>query len=291
MVNVITLRKTALKQLKKRYMIPLLASFISIANSFLFKEIANDAKSSYHFIFKLFILIIFITSTSLFSFGFSRICLNLTKTNEKFSFDDYTEGFSSPGQPIYSFLWQALLYILWNAVFIIPMYIITKILSKVSPSNFLLTNLSEQAFNKQTPIFEIIKFFFTEHYVFVIFITIYFIGLIAINTYKSLQYSQIKYLIAEDRTLDVTLAMEKSIKLMKGHMLEAFLLNLSFVLLTILCYFGSMLSLQFKNILLKDELVLLKHILFYFFYAIILPYKETVFANYYVNHIKEKIND
>ncbi|MBQ3309386.1 DUF975 family protein [Candidatus Saccharibacteria bacterium] len=52
---------------------------------------------------------------------------------------------------------------------------------------------------------------------------------------KSISYSQMFYIMADDPDIDATDAMKKSMKLMKGHKMDYFILQLSFIPWYLLC--------------------------------------------------------
>jgi uncharacterized membrane protein len=70
---------------------------------------------------------------------------------------------------------------------------------------------------------------------YVVFVTLWSLLLWIPGIIKSISYSQMFFLMADDKKLDAAAAQKKSMEIMKGHKWEYFVLDLSFILWGLLC--------------------------------------------------------
>ncbi|MGN0739388.1 MAG: DUF975 family protein [Treponema sp.] len=276
MFDRVKFKKNAKAQLKGRFKIPLLASLtialinlvISTTSNLLQDtEIAATAFSVFQFI-----------ATSVLCYAFVFLCLKVVKTDAKLSYSDFTDGFSLIKPAILGNLWNNLFIVLWSLVAIVPVIIIALITANSM-------NLPvDKSFNG---IYNWSFHIFTNYLPFMILIFLLLIASIIFIAIKSIQYSQMPFIIAENKNISVRKAMKLSIELTKGNKGNLFVLGLSFIgwylLVLVPVVIVAIIEEFFPTL---GFLILAEPIVTYISFSMILPYIETAFVNAYL-HLKE----
>lgn len=212
-------KKTALQQLKGRWGMPVLVSFVSGALIYAvclglypwgsIFSIARGAELSgmaYVGMFaRIMIMIIAVVLlVPVVGFALVKFHLKLFSTTEKLKFTDYTAGFAQFGRAIRTYLWYVFLIIVWEMAVLVPGGIVIAILGVVSyaTGNYAFVGLAAAA----------------------VYITLF-----AVVIRSSLAYSQMFFIVADNDKIGVIDSMTRSVQLTKGNKGKLFLLELSFI--------------------------------------------------------------
>lgn len=138
--------------------------------------------------------------------GMMKLSAKVANNVEDLSCKEVFSGFKMYGKSLGSFWWVYLWTMLWMMTLYVPIIITMSISTAALLSNNAILAL----------IMSILDF-------------VAIIGLYWLIIYKSIRYSMIWYVLADDKSVPVIQAMNISKQITKGHTLKLFLLNLSFI--------------------------------------------------------------
>lgn len=276
-------------QLKKRWLIPLFLSFITITISTLlnlpllikfpfeqFMELINtedpqlliDFTKNIGEISSTFSLLSLVQYITNYVLTFSCICvfLQMTKTPDKIDYSEFLKGFNSFLKAIGLGLWIAL----WTNLWMIVIFGIYGFVSGV---------------------FEVLcKNLFSINIVYTIGDTFLLIATLIIFIRKILSYSFAFFILAEHKDIGIRKALTLSKIITKNKIKSIFILNLSFVLwyLIPIAIFSLCSILLFNNF---RAIMYLGLLIFYIFAIIINPYINLSNINLYHVFLQETLNN
>ena len=223
-------KKFAKAQLKHRWGIAILVSFLIFAISYIFQipsmislfasdafnELVNNPVASYDYLLNVLtvatnstpMLVSIIQSivTIIFTVAAIRVFIVMTRSPEPVKFNSFLEGLTFWGKAILGMLWLGLWIFLWT---LIPMFVLIIVMTIVTA----LTITGSTA----------------------LVISAAVVGGIAVLAstipviMKSYSYSQIYYVIAEHKNVSVIKALNISKTITKGHKWDLFVVDLSFI--------------------------------------------------------------
>ncbi|MBQ0163213.1 MAG: DUF975 family protein [Treponema sp.] len=280
MLDISTIKKNAIANLKGRWSIALVATFASGAINFLLTSIEKllPENGGIKFLFKIFQFV----CTAVLSYSICKVCLDLTNKSEPLTFADYTESFADWFKAIKIKLWTLLWTTLWCLLITIPATFIFLLSSGMALlKNFDMNTMDfKEGFNLANSD-EFFKDFFTQYIGLAILLIVIIVLILVIFTYKHLQYGQMKFIVQENKNISVRKSMRVSIEYMKGHKGELFGLIFSFIGWIIICCSPAFLKKPLENILDPKVVNLITSLLSIIFFAFLNPYIVTAKANFY----------
>lgn len=285
------IKKAAVSQLKTRWLIPFIAVFASNVINFLLKttETMMPENGNISLLFSFFKLLCSI----LLSFAITKISLDMTKSNEPLSFSDYTDSFTYWSPAIRAFLWMLLWIVIFVVIISVPasfIFILScglAILKSIDFSSFDFSNgFHYEKFDTFSNPEDFFNTLFTEYIGLAILMIVLFCVITAVIIFKCLQYSQIMYIIADNKKISVKKAMRVSIEYMKGHKGELFCLCLSFIGWIILCIVPCFFVKFLTDTLSVKTVKLIMTLLLSITFSFLGPYFNLSLANFY-NEVKK----
>lgn len=285
------IKKAAREQLKSRWQIPFIAVLTSFIISFLLttteKMIAPDTITSALFaVFKLI-------CTAIFGFSVVKISLDLTRKSSELSFTDYTDSFTYISPVIRAFLWVIFWIIIFILIITVPssfIFLLSSGIALLKSINFENFSFSQdfnfEKFENFTAPEEFFTTLFTQYLGLAILMIVLFFVLLAVMIFKLLQYSQIMYVIADNKNVSARKAMRLSIEYMKGHKGELFCLYLSFFGWFLLCLVPGFFTELLSKAVSPKTAALIMTLLISVTFSILGPYFNASLANFY-NAVKQ----
>lgn len=280
------IKKNALAQLKGRWIIALVSSFASGALKFLLEAIEKllPDNGGVKFLFTVFKFV----STAILGYAVFKVCLDLTNKSEPLSFSDYTDAFGDWYKAVFIRLWSYLWIILWCILIIVPSSFIFLLSSGMALlKNFDMNTMDfKEGFSFEhienfTEPAEFFKSMFTQYLGLGILLIVIGCAVIAMYIYKSLQYSQMRFIVQENKNISIRKSMRVSIEYMKGHKGELFTLILSFFGWILLCIAPVFLKKPLVNVVDNKVAELIISLASTILFAFLNPYLVTARANFY----------
>lgn len=284
------LKKTALAQLKNRWTIPLVAAFAAETVSFLLSIIKNNLpdKDGISFLFFIFTQI----CSAIFSFASLKVCFTLTKIQEPISFSDYTESFTQWLPAVLAKIWSWLWITIWSLIIVIPASFIFILSYGISlMKNF---DMETMQFNgnfnfDSLDSGEFFKTMFTDYLGLAILMIVILFALLIMIIYKTIQYGEMRLVIAEHKKVSVRKAMRISIEIMKGHKAEKLGLDVSFLGWLILASVPFFFKSSLAKLISEKPASLIISLITTITFSLVVPYIATTKANFYNAVMNEAI--
>lgn len=228
-------KKDAKEQLKGNYVLAVLSSLIITAITIIIK--LSTARLSSKPVANFFIVIFSFIVAAVLRYAYLSLCTKIADKKEKVTFNDFTSGLSLAKPAILAELWKSLFLILWALICIIPITAIVVVLAVSSllktlggsPSAQMIENYFDMLFSDPEMFTSWIVNIFSDYLVIALIAVILFILFIIIMIVKRLQYSQMEYIITENKNISVRKAMRLSIEFTKGNKGNLFVMALSFI--------------------------------------------------------------
>lgn len=225
------LKKEAKAKLKGNYVTMLAAAFVisglSVLINYSTMRFTNSGAIRT-------LLIIFSTIvTAVLSYAYAFFCVKTSKSSEPAKFSDFTEGVSHLRPAILGYLWRGLFLILWAlAVFIPGIFIIGIYLAGTILKGLDFNNMEQYLENMFSDFGSMLNGATSAAGTLLVAVLIYFILVVLLSIVliiKSIQYSQMQFILSENPGMSVRRAMRLSIEYTKGNKGNLFVLSLSFI--------------------------------------------------------------
>lgn len=284
MLDISTIKKNAIANLKGRWSIPLIASFASYAFSFLLSSIEKllPDNGGVKFLFTIFKY----ACSAILGYAIFKVCFDLTKKSEPLTFSDYTDAFADWFKAVLIRIWTSLWIFLWCLLIVIPASFIFLLSSGMAlMKNFDTETMDFKSGFNFDNILNPETFFstlFTQYLGLAILLIVILFAVLAIYIYKGLQYGQMRFIVLENKNISVRKSMRVSIEYMKGHKGELFGLLFSFIGWFIICmspvFFKSLIE-KVLNPKITELIISLSTTILSAFLA---PYLTSARANFYI---------
>lgn len=230
MFDRIKIKKDAKAKLNGSYLVMLAAAFIISGVSLLirFAAIRFTTEKAVSILLSLFSTVV----TAVLSYAYAFFCVKTSKSSEPAKFSDFTEGVSHLRPAILGYLWQQLFMILWMLAVLVPGFIIAGIyLAGTILKGLDFNNMEQYLENMFSDFGSMLNGATSAAGTILVAGLIYFIiviALVVVAIIKSIQYSQMPWILSENPNMSVRKAMRLSIEYTKGNKGNLFVLILSF---------------------------------------------------------------